>query len=92
MGGWGLAKAFSVVSWNVRHFKSCGTTSRVSDVVAFVDTQNPDVLALYEVEGKDIFPEITAKMPKYSFHITEGSQTWTKVGGPCAQADRIRDP
>ena len=69
-----MAKAFSVVSWNVRHFKSGGTTSRVDEVVAFVDEQKPDVFALYEVEGKDVFTEVTAKMPKYSFHITEGPQ------------------
>jgi len=69
-----LAKAFSVASWNVRHFKSGGTTSRVEDVVAFVTNQNPDVFALYEVEGKEIFAELTTKMPKYSFHITEGPQ------------------
>jgi len=71
-----LAKAFSVASWNVRHFKSGRTTSRVEDVVAFLDDdeRSPDVFALYEVEGKELFAEITAKMPKYSFHITEGPQ------------------
>lgn len=56
-----MAKAFSVASWNVRHFKSGGTTSRVDDVLAFLNDQNPDVFALYEVEGKEIFAEITAK-------------------------------
>jgi Endonuclease/Exonuclease/phosphatase family len=70
----GLAKTFSVASWNVRHFKSGGTTSRVEDVVAFVRQQKPDVFALYEVEGKDVFDEVTAKLPAYSFHITEGPQ------------------
>ena len=69
-----MAKAFSVASWNVRHFKSGGTTSRVEDVVAFVKQQKPDVFAFYEVEGKDVFSEVKAKMPTYSFHITEGSQ------------------
>jgi endonuclease/exonuclease/phosphatase family metal-dependent hydrolase len=73
-GAGGLAKAFSVASWNVRHFKSGGTTSRVADVVAFVKQQNPDVVALYEVEGKEVFSEVTAKLPTYSFHITEGPQ------------------
>jgi endonuclease/exonuclease/phosphatase family metal-dependent hydrolase len=69
-----LAKAFSVASWNVRHFKSGGTTSRVEDVVAFLKQQSPDVFALYEVEGKDVFDQVTAKLPTYSFHITEGPQ------------------
>jgi hypothetical protein len=31
-------------------------------------------LALYEVEGKEIFEELTKKLPSYSFHITEGPQ------------------
>jgi hypothetical protein len=68
-----MPKAFSVASWNVRHFKSEPT--RVSRVVAFLQAQNPDVLALYEVEGKDIFTELTAELPGYTFQITEGPQT-----------------
>jgi exonuclease III len=68
-----MAKAFSVASWNVEHFKNEG--SKVDRVVEFLDEQNPDVFALYEVEGAEVFSELTTRMPGYSFHITEGPQT-----------------
>jgi len=68
-----MAKVFSVASWNVEHFKD--DLSRVSRVVDFLAAQNPDVLGLYEVEGKQIFSTLVAKMPGYTFQITEGPQT-----------------
>ena len=69
-----MAKAFSVASWNVEHFKSQGVSSRVEDVVEFLAEQRPDVFALYEVEGKEVFDALTTLMPDYTFHITEGAQ------------------
>ena len=69
-----MAKAFSVASWNVEHLKSQGVPSRVEDVVGFLKEQNPDVFALYEVEGKEVFDALTTMMPEYTFHITEGNQ------------------
>ena len=68
-----MGKVFSVASWNVEHFKD--DLSRVSRVVDFLAAQNPDVLGLYEVEGKQIFSTLVAKMPGYTFQITEGPQT-----------------
>ena len=67
-----MPKAFSVASWNVEHFKNALT--RVDDVVALLAAINPDVFALYEVEGKEVFGELVSKMPGYQFHITEGPQ------------------
>jgi exonuclease III len=69
-----MAKAFSVASWNVEHFKSQGAPSRVEDVVEFLKDQRPDVFALYEVEGRQVFEALTTLMPSYTFHITEGQQ------------------
>lgn len=69
-----MAKAFSVASWNVEHFKSQGVQSRVDDVVGFLNQQKPDVFSLYEVEGKQVFDALTSMMPGYTFHITEGQQ------------------
>jgi len=46
-----MAKAFSLVSWNVEHFK--GKPERVARVVALIGEQNPDVFALLELEGKN---------------------------------------
>jgi endonuclease/exonuclease/phosphatase family metal-dependent hydrolase len=67
-----MPKAFSVASWNVEHFKNA--PDRVGAVVDLLASLNPDVFALYEVEGKDVFSELVSKMPGYQFHITEGPQ------------------
>jgi len=68
-----MAKAFSLASWNVEHFKD--DLTRVGRIVEFLDEQQPDVFGVYEVEGKDVFDELVTRMPKYQFHITEGPQT-----------------
>jgi exonuclease III len=68
-----MSKAFSVVSWNVKHFK--GDLSRVEKVVGFLKKQDPDVIGLYEVEGKNIYQAMTNSFPGYTFQITEGQQT-----------------
>ena len=75
-----MAKAFSVVSWNVEHF---GATNKENDkpkkpvgpIIDFLAAQKADVLAVYEVVGKVVFSEVVKKMPAYQFHITEGPQT-----------------
>jgi len=69
-----VAKAFSVASWNVEHFRSQKVDSRVEDVIGFLGEQSPDIFALYEVEGREVFDALTTVLPKYTFHITEGSQ------------------
>ena len=68
-----MVKAFSLASWNVKHFKNDPT--RVDRVVSFLQLQDPDILALYEVTGKDVFDEMTNVFPGYTFQITEGPQT-----------------
>lgn len=68
-----MAKLFSVASWNVEHFK--GDPSRVERVLEFLARQGPDVFGLYEVEGAEVFDALVARMPDYSFQITEGPQT-----------------
>jgi hypothetical protein len=68
-----VAKAYSLASWNVEHFRN--PDSRVERVVDFlVDLGPPDVFALYEVEGKEVFDALVSKVPGYTFHITEGPQ------------------
>lgn len=68
-----MAKAFSVVSWNVEHFH--GVPARVNCIVAELEKVNPDVIALYEVTGKEVFAQLTSKFPGYTFQITEGPQS-----------------
>ena len=68
-----MAKAFSVASWNVEHFK--GYPGRTNRVISFLKQQKPDVIGIYEVEGTTVFSEVTAQFPTYTFQITEGKQT-----------------
>lgn len=68
-----MAKLFTLASWNVEHFQDEPT--RVDRVVRFLRDQQPDVFALYEVEGKTVFNSLTSLMPEWQFHITEGPQT-----------------
>ena len=69
-----MAKAFSVLSWNIEHL-SGKKAARVQRVVTALRAESPDIFGLYEIEGKDIYQDISSKMPGYSFHITEGPQT-----------------
>ena len=68
-----MAKAFSIASWNVEHFRDDST--RTDRVIDFLKKQNPDVIGLYEVEGSEVFSEVTSKFPGYTFQITEGPET-----------------
>lgn len=69
-----MAKAFTVLSWNIEHL-SGKKPGRVERVVETLVEETPDIFGLYEIEGKDIYQEISTRMPGYSFHITEGPQT-----------------
>jgi endonuclease/exonuclease/phosphatase family metal-dependent hydrolase len=71
-----MAKLFSIASWNVEHFRGEGPDApRVERVIEFLAKQKPDLFALYEVEGKQVFDALTARMPDYFVQITEGLQT-----------------
>lgn len=66
-----MAKILSFLSWNVEHFSN--KNSRVDLVVSEVAAKAPDVFALYEVKGKDVFSAMQDKMPNYSISITESA-------------------
>jgi len=74
-----VSKAFSVASWNVEHFKSKRGESpeneRVKRVISYLKNQDPDILGIYEVTGKDVYVEVVNRFPKYTFEITEGKET-----------------
>lgn len=63
---------FSVLSWNVEHFK--GGADRVKNVVKHIKDQNPDVFGLFEVEGADVLDLMENHFPDYDFNITDGPQ------------------
>lgn len=80
-----MGKVFSVLSWNVKHFGDGSKDSKgkikpefrekVSRVTQKILEQDPDIFALYEVKGQDVFFELMNHFDGYSFHITEGPQT-----------------
>lgn len=77
-----MAKLFSIASWNVEHFgKKKGEDAaavleaRIDRVVRFLADQDPDIFALFEVEGATVFQSLVEHMPGYTFQITEGPQT-----------------
>lgn len=64
----------SIASWNVEHFR--GEEDRVSRVLSFLAAAPvPDVFALLEVEGKDLYTKAMRAFPNHRFHLTEGPQT-----------------
>lgn len=80
-----MGKIFKVLSWNVKHFGD-GSRDRkghlkpefrnkVKRVTDKIKEQSPDIFALYEVKGQDVFFEFMNHFTGYTFHITEGQQT-----------------
>ncbi|MEX0286919.1 MAG: endonuclease/exonuclease/phosphatase family protein [Paracoccaceae bacterium] len=67
-----------VLSWNVEHFDGKGTGSRadrVTRVAAAIKDVDPDIFAVMEVEGSDVFNEFTQTFATYTLTITEGRQS-----------------
>lgn len=73
-----MKKVYSLLSWNIEHFKNNHDTEsnqRIERVTRTIKGEDPDVFAIYEVEGKEVFETLVQNFPGYSFHITEGPQT-----------------
>lgn len=75
-----MAKAFSVVSWNVQHFGATERNKRkpkkpIEPIIELIAEQNADIIAIYEVVGSVVFESFFQNMPDYQFHITEGPQS-----------------
>lgn len=66
-----MAKLFSFASWDVEHFN--GDPTRVERVVGLLVEHDPDVFAIFEVKGRDVFSGLMSRMPTHSFTITESS-------------------
>jgi len=75
-----MAKAFSVVSWNVEHFGAKDSSTKkpskpVKPIIQYVASQNADVVGIYEVVGSVVWDTVMTEMPDYQWHITEGPQS-----------------
>jgi Endonuclease/Exonuclease/phosphatase family len=74
-----MPKIFSVASWNVENLNS--DAARVKRIAEFIKGQHggpqnvPDIFALYEIRGKDIYFEFMKQFPDHRFHLTEGKQS-----------------
>ena len=68
-----MPKKFSVLSWNVEHFRL--PSKNVPGIIVHIRRFDPDILAIYEVEGKQVYEHMVSSFPGYNFHITEGPQT-----------------
>lgn len=66
-----MAKVLSFASWNVEQFH--GKPDRVERVVKLLTDHNPDVFAIFEVKGKDVFSRLMSQMPSHAFTITEST-------------------
>ena len=74
-----MAKAFSVLSWNVEHFGAASADmppqKPIGPIIDLIAEQDADVMGIYEVESAVVFQQVTTKMPDHSFFITEGPQS-----------------
>ncbi len=78
-----MSTELCVVSWNVEHLGATAKSGAVKPELPVMERLSPlldldpapDVIALYEVEGKEVWREVMAGFPGYSFFITEGQNT-----------------
>lgn len=64
--------ALRILSWNVEHFRNGG---KVGSVAEHIQSHDPDVFALYEVENLSVLELMKDHFPDYAFHITDGPET-----------------
>ena len=74
-----MAKAFSVLSWNVEHFGAKDKERRrfkkdPIPIVKLIAAQRADIVAIYEVRSDIVFRPLVEEMADYHFFITEGPQ------------------
>ena len=84
--------AFSVAVWNVENLRrnpnNAVDAQRAANVAAFLAAQDPDVFALLEIRGRDVFFPLLTAMPTHSFFITESA---TALGNPQEILVGVRD-
>jgi len=73
--------AFSLASWNVRSLRGARGGPRVRRVLKYSAAHDPDVLALHEVLGRDVFDDLFELLPGHHFQITEGRNAMEIVVG-----------
>lgn len=74
-----MAKAFSILLWNVEHFGAKDKNKKnpkkpIAPIVAEIAKMKPDILAVIEVRSALVAAPLMASMPDHFFFITEGDQ------------------
>ncbi len=67
-----MAKICSFASWNVEHFH--GRPDRVRRIAELLSVKDPDIFAIYEVSGRQVYRDFTQLMPSHGFTLTENTQ------------------
>ena len=70
--------ALRILSWNVQHFRADGdgpSAGRIDRVIDLLQQADPDIFAIMEVSGIEVFDAFTDRLPDYSFTISEGPQS-----------------
>jgi hypothetical protein len=65
-------KKFSVISWNVEHFRE--KNGRTTRIAAFMKPFKPDIFAIYETEEVSIMQLMQTHFPDYDYFITDGPE------------------
>jgi exonuclease III len=73
-----MAKAFSVASWNVEHFQS--REPQTEAPIAFLADQRPDVIAIHEAEGAEVWRELMDAFPRYSACLARSASDRRRSG------------
>jgi endonuclease/exonuclease/phosphatase family metal-dependent hydrolase len=63
---------FSVLSWNIEHFKA--SAARLKKVATHIRKQSPDIFCLLEVESMDVRTLMEKEFAGYDFALTDGPQ------------------
>lgn len=70
-----MTKAFSVASWNVKHFGGLRRShEEIEDIIQFIASQKADIIAIYEVRSSKVYSPFRQVFPNYQFYATEGPQ------------------
>ena len=75
-----MAKAFSVLSWNIEHFGAKDANKvkpkkAFEPIFSFLQDNEADIMAIYEVRSSVVFRPLVEAFPNHQFHITEGPQS-----------------
>lgn len=69
-----MARLLKFAAWNVEQFTN--NTGRVRRIADFLKDEgnDPDLFAIFEIRGSDVFDDFVEQLPTHNFYLTEGLQ------------------